>query len=435
MRWICLMLMFCCNAAMAQTTAPTSQPTSQPVAKYAGAVRVEVVKTDAGYQLQRDGKPYYVKGAGAPGWLERLAESGGNSLRTWGAGPGMTATLDKAHELGLTVTLCVWMPHKGADVDYSDPAFRARQRDNVRAAVLRHRDHPALLMWSIGNEAEVGNNKPQYWTLINECARLVKELDPNHPVMTITADIGGNYANQIKTYCPDLDLWGINSYRGLFSLKNRLERQGYAGPIVITEFGPNGQWEVAKTDFGAPYEQTSSEKAAQYATLYQTQIVANPNCVGSYVFLWAQKQESTHTWFGMFLDGRATETVDTMQRLWTGQWPANLAPKLMLMDSTASGKRVQPGASFDAKVHAFDPEGLPLEYRWEIRADRGGQNQQGRGEQTQAALEGLIEVVAPGLCKFKAPAQPGRYRLFVSVIDEGNKVAYANVPFFVEEAK
>jgi hypothetical protein len=52
-------------------------------------------------------------------------------------------------------------------------------------------------------------------------------------------------------------------------------------------------------------------------------------CLGSYCFLWGQKQESTATWHGMFLsNGKPTEAVDVMQFCWTGEWPQSQAPSI-----------------------------------------------------------------------------------------------------------
>ena len=79
----------------------------------AQAAKVEVVKQDGKYQLLRNGKPYRVNGTGlANGDLDRLAAHGGNSIRTWATvdGPEGTARLlDEAHELGITVSLCVYV--------------------------------------------------------------------------------------------------------------------------------------------------------------------------------------------------------------------------------------------------------------------------------------------------------------------------------------
>ena len=44
--------------------------------------KTEVVQTDEGFQLLRNGAPYYVRGAGGNKHLKELAYIGGNSIRT-----------------------------------------------------------------------------------------------------------------------------------------------------------------------------------------------------------------------------------------------------------------------------------------------------------------------------------------------------------------
>ena len=52
------------------------------------------------------------------------------------------------------------------------------------------------------------------------------------------------------------------------------------------------------------------------------------------MFLWANKIESTSTWFGMFLEtnadlgigGESLPTVDTMAFNWLGAYPSNRSP-------------------------------------------------------------------------------------------------------------
>ena len=48
--------------------------------------KVEILKTDIGYQLQVNGEPFYIKGAGIDDHYDVLAASGGNSIRTWCVG-------------------------------------------------------------------------------------------------------------------------------------------------------------------------------------------------------------------------------------------------------------------------------------------------------------------------------------------------------------
>src|SRR4051812_47927824 len=46
---------------------------------------VQLRKTGVGWELTRNGSPYFVRGAGGEGSKELLARLGGNSTRTWGA--------------------------------------------------------------------------------------------------------------------------------------------------------------------------------------------------------------------------------------------------------------------------------------------------------------------------------------------------------------
>lgn len=394
-------------------------------------VPVTVEKTETGWRLLRGGEPYFVKAAGGDADREMLVASGGNGFRTWGMGSDTAERLDEAEALGLTVTLGFWLPHKGADVDYANPEFRKQLADRLRAHVMEHRNHPAVLVWAIGNEAEQGNNTPAYWSLVNELAEMVKELDPNHPTMTVTAEMGNNFEVMLAEHCPAVDIWGINSYAGLFSLRKRLDDRGWTRPYMVTEFGPKGHWEVARTEWGAPIEQSSTEKAAQYAWLYENVIAADPRCLGSFVFLWGQKHESTETWFSMFSRGRPTELVDTMHRMWTGEWPDDLAPKIIGLESDLAMKSAGPGEVFDVKLSAFDPEGMPLDVHWEVRSSvrRVGM---GAGEVDPTPAEHAALVDGNGLeVKVRTPGEPGAYRLFAFVTDPGGRVATVNIPFSV----
>ena len=50
---------------------------------FSQAIPVEIISTSNGFELLRDGKPYYIKGVGGSTNLERAKEYGANSLRTW----------------------------------------------------------------------------------------------------------------------------------------------------------------------------------------------------------------------------------------------------------------------------------------------------------------------------------------------------------------
>ena len=115
---------------------------------------VTLEKMDDGYQLLRNGEPYYIKGAGTNSHLEELVASGGNSIRTWSA-DGVGTLLDDAHALGLTVTVGFWLGHERHGFRYNNPDMVQQQFEKCQAAVRRYKDHPAVLMWAIGNEMEI----------------------------------------------------------------------------------------------------------------------------------------------------------------------------------------------------------------------------------------------------------------------------------------
>jgi hypothetical protein len=402
--------------------------------RQASVVRVE--KTGDGFRLARNGQPYFIQGAGGRIYLETLKAAGGNSLRTWGE-DDLEPLLDRAQALGLTVTIGIWLGQERQGFNYSDEPSVRREYEKTRAMVRRYRNHPALLMWGLGNEMEGSGENAKIWSTVNEIAKMVKQEDPNHPTMTVIAEIGGHKIPQYNALCPDVDVLGINSYAGLPSLPRRLKEAGFQRPYVITEFGPPGHWEVRKTAWGAPIEPSSEEKAEMYRANYASCIAGQRGqCLGSYVFQWGHKQEATATWFGMLLpSGEKLPTVDAMTFAWTGKWPGNRAPLLGKIETAAAEKEVAPGAALAAQAVCTDPDGDSLLARWEVRSestDRRG----GGDRETEPLAHPECFVEAKGLqFSFKAPQQEGAYRLFTYVYDGTGNAATANVPFYVKPGK
>ena len=144
------------------------------------------------FQLLRNGQPYFIRGAGADDRrFHSVAAAGGNSIRIWGD-EKLGESLDAAQALGLTVCAGFWVGQLRQGFDWRNADAVAQQRERLHATVTRYKDHPALLLWAIGNEAEdpEGTNRA-VWTAINDLASMVKQIYPNHPTMTVIAEIGG----------------------------------------------------------------------------------------------------------------------------------------------------------------------------------------------------------------------------------------------------
>jgi hypothetical protein len=398
----------------------------------AAAIPVELKRTEAGWQLLRGGEPYFIRGAGGSGSLEQLAAAGANSVRTWGGDAG--TLLDEAHALGLTVTVGIWLGHERHGFDYGDEAQVAAQLEEARQMVLKYKDHPALLLWGVGNEMEGfgDGDDPAIWRAVNDVAAMIKALDPNHPTMSVTAFVHGGRIEHLHRRSPAIDIHGVNAYGGAQAVPQFLREGGATKPYVLTEFGPLGPWEVPTTDWGAPYEQTSTDKARFYRESYEKGVEAAPGmALGSYAFLWGHKMEATETWFGMLLDdGSQTGVVDTMTEIWSGKAPSNLAPGISRIE-IAGSPQVDPGAKVTVSVVAEDPEGDDLRVRWVLRPESGDYQTGGDYRPSLPAIEGAVMESRNDRATVRMPDDPGPYRLFVYAWDKAGKVATANLPLLV----
>lgn len=400
----------------------------------AEAIPVELRQTAQGWQLLRGGEPYFIRGAGGKGSLKQLAAAGANSVRTWGA-DDIGDTLDQAHALGLSVTVGIWLGHARHGFDYHDKAQVSEQLERARQAVLRYKDHPAVLLWGIGNEMEgfEAGDDPAIWSAVNAVAAMVKQLDPVHPTMTVTAEIGGGRIAGVQERCPAIDIHGINSYGGAASLAERYRKAGATKPYVLTEFGQPGAWESGKTTWGAPVELTSTGKSDYLRRVYGLAVTGAPGVsLGSYVFNWGFKMEATATWFGMFLDdGSRLGTIDAMTELWSGTPPKNLAPtvKPLVIDGVAE---VAPGASVRVAAAIADPEGRPVRVRWALRVESSEYATGGDFRPMLPDIEGAIRKGGVDGAEVRMPREPGAYRLFLYAYDDLGNAATANVPLRVK---
>jgi hypothetical protein len=403
----------------------------------AQAIKVVVVPKGAGvYELQRGNSPYYVKGAGGHVFMDKVVAAGGNSVRLWGA-ENAQEVLDEAQKKGLTVMLGLWMPPERHGFDYSDKWACEDQVAQFKSVVNKYKNHPALLMWGVGNEVDLAYTDFAVWHAVQNIAAMIHEEDKNHPTCVVTAGIDAPEVALIKAHCKDIDILGVNTYGDLPALPEKIRLYGWDKPYMVTEWGPNGHWEVAKTSWGAAIEQTSSEKAITYRERYRDFIKKDSNiCLGSYVFLWGQKQETTPTWYGVFVGDRQTEAVNVLQEEWSGSKPAFWAPQILsfgLNQSAATASVIsKKGASIQVDLKVQHTEPSSLIYKWEILPESEFTKSGGDAEIKPDAIPVLMKGNAESGYSFKAPFQKGAYRLFVYIEDKHQQVACANFPFFVK---
>ena len=401
-----------------------------------GVIKTEVQKVNGQWEVLRGGEPYYIKGAGGHVHMDVVIECGGNSIRTWGL-EGAQEILDEAHSKGLTVMLGLWMSHERHGFDYSDEWAVKDQLKGFRKAVEQFKDHPALLLWGVGNEVDLFYSDINVWDATEQLAAMIHEVDPNHPTCCVTAGIDAAEVQLINERAPSIDILGVNTYGGINNLKHSIDLFGWEGPYIVSEWGPTGHWEVQTTAWGAAIEETSYEKSQAYHQRYSEGILADrEQCIGSYVFLWGQKQETTPTWYGLFLeDGSMTPAIDVLHRHWKGTEPANRAPDLLSM--TMDGKERYASleydrgsnAQFEVKYEDKDQDAVTMKVEIipESTDIRAGGDKEARPESvftsTYDAPSGAIDL--------DLPDDPGAYRVFVYLHDSKGKAATGNFPFYV----
>ncbi len=172
-----------------------------------------------------DGEPFYLrgvnwnpvpKGGTHPGDLDfagfadldipLMKAAGINAVRTYERLED-TEVLDKLYAAGIYVfsTVYGWWQ--------DDPSVATARVNAVK-------DHPAILAWVIGNEwnynqlyADGQITTEQARDQLNQAAAAIKAADTTHPVATIYGELGDLAA--AVSAMPDVDLWGINTYRGI----------------------------------------------------------------------------------------------------------------------------------------------------------------------------------------------------------------------------
>ncbi|MEL6305504.1 MAG: glycoside hydrolase family 2 TIM barrel-domain containing protein [Bacteroidota bacterium] len=399
----------------------------------------EIRMTDEGYRIFLNDEPFFIKGAGVDnGDIDALANHGANSLRTWSTENG-EAVLDKAHKRGLKVMMGIWVGLERHGFDYDDEQAVSAQLQRIRERVIALKDHPALMIWGIGNEMNLESQNPKVWDAVNDIAKMIHEIDPNRLTTTPLAGIDKKTVDLVKRKAPEVDFISVQVYGAMDVLPELILDSGYNDPLLITEWGATGYWEVEKTEWGAPLENHSSKKADLYLERYQKSILGQSKQVmGSFVFLWGQKQERTPTWFGMFMpDGNESESVDMMHYAWNNEWPQNRSPRLI--DFTLEGKqannniKLKAKESYSAEVRVQDPDDDELIYRWEIRRESQSTKTGGDTEYIPEKISGLFYGPLSNVTAFNAPGESGAYRLFIYVKDGNGHTAHANIPFWVEE--
>jgi hypothetical protein len=252
----------------------TARPVAAGPAEQGGPSRVELTGSGYHYTYTVNGQPEVVRGMGynpiyaALPAAERVArydrdfaamrQAGVNTLIGWATEEFDTLLLDRAAAHGLGVILPY---HLDPELDYVNPGVQLAVAEDVMQWVERHRAHPALRMWGLGNEVlhklvypswmQVRGN-PELETRAKVFALfyvalidLIHQADPGHPVIYRGAEDA--YLSRLRealnaggTHRPWF-AYGVNIYTPrLAEVIERWPAQRLDAALLISEFAPGG---------------------------------------------------------------------------------------------------------------------------------------------------------------------------------------------------
>lgn len=214
--------------------------------------------------------------------LPLLRKMGTNTIRLWGWDNNADHTdfLNKVYNDGkdpMYVILSFWMSQ---DADISSPDVRNKFKSDFRKMVAKHKDSPAILMWAVGNELNSKwrndkNKMDDLFSLIDEMAKEahLEEGTNYHPVTTTLLD--DKTIDTIRYYdpkTPNLDIWGIQAYRGksfgnLFKDYSNVSSK----PLIVMEFGVDAYDNIGQTE--------NQSAQAKYVKSLWNEIASNSNVV------------------------------------------------------------------------------------------------------------------------------------------------------------
>ena len=256
--------------------------------------RIQVV----GKQLLVDGKPFHMKGVAwnpvpkggshprdldFAGLVEQdaalMQRMGVNAIRTYEAITDVKV-LDTLWSKGIWVVNSVYN-YGGSSANSAAEAVRATK------------DHPAILMWSIGNEWNynglyVGMSFRDSIARVREVAEIVRSVDTAHPISSIYGEVVGKFDEAVDLLRDEIDIWGINTYRGI-SFGNMFSQYEAVSdkPMYLGEYGADAfNANIKRED---PESQARATRELTEEIISESSVVGPGACIGGFVFEFADE--------------------------------------------------------------------------------------------------------------------------------------------------
>lgn len=166
--------------------------------------------------------------------LERLKEMGCNAIRM-AHNPVDPFLLDECDRMGFLVV--AENRHLGDTyMDQAPTDSPAVEHRDLTSLVLRDRNHPSVILWSMCNEQAI-QGTPEAAAMIRAMKQRVRELDPTRPV---TAAMNGGFDSEVGM-AKELDVIGINYHPWVYDdVHKRFPDKPMIGSETGSEVGTRG---------------------------------------------------------------------------------------------------------------------------------------------------------------------------------------------------
>ncbi|MGE5279904.1 MAG: glycoside hydrolase family 2 TIM barrel-domain containing protein [Deltaproteobacteria bacterium] len=387
----------------------------------ASADAAVVIKGKKGaWSLEVDGAPFEIKGVGCgiargtngEDYLQMARDMGANVVRTWGTDQGTQEYLDHAAELGLKVIAGIWIDYTDEQGTHSYLGKKEHiwaKRREILSYVSRFRNHPAILMWGLGNEAIfLTKNEEERRALcgfLEEMVQVIHRVDPDHPVVYASASKMA-FAYLAKDV-PSLDVIGANEYASIRALQGAWQDAGFDKPYLVTEYGPYLSQARPRDVNRRASEQQDYQKALLYRSMTEQIWEFSGYNIGGVVFHLGETSQESMTWWNLNEGDKKRASYWTMYQLYTGQ--KQPCPCVRLRKLTLEKYHdVAPGQWIEARIWGLDDaQDKDVKYSYRMSTAREGILEYYVNSWVPVEVEGQGPVV-----RLRMPLKKGVYRVY-----------------------
>jgi cellulose synthase (UDP-forming) len=403
------------------------------------------------YSLMISGEKFYIRGVAyntqhdwRDGYMpltrkqlekdfKRIKEMGANTIRRYNHGFYDRNILNIAQEFDLKVLYGFWFDPK---IDYYRDSVKVRKYiDEVIKNVVKYKDHPAVLGWSLGNESwgllKHSFSKPyltlvreQYVHLIEKLAQEIHRIDPSRPVFTCIEHEEYQLPGELVAFresAPSIDVIGINSYykEQISKLNHIVWKFDPERPYIVSEFGPCGYWDPKYNHSrnGKVIEESDDEKGHWYKWQWNNYVLAYAGYnVGGFAYCWHDRMEGTYTWFGITdYKGRLKKSYYALKETWTNRKISERLPKVSfhLPDKLKSGQ---------VYTVTLSSSGINSHFKYEWRLLRNEYLEESDN----------LDYISNTQVRLKVPSDNVPFRLYVFADDEKGNVITSSAPLHIQ---